>query len=508
MKDYDKLAERPIEQAAPPTPVTAESAITLNALFPYEMLCKALTDALPAEVPLKGRERVCMNVERKVQKTIEERIGGDVGKFVGAVARIVTKVVTVGQVENLCLDVDYEASIRRDGNVLASQITNGVRMSVPIRIDGHAGFVGALADFLKLNKKNFRGALTAQADVALSVNQNWCPTVTVKPDFSWRDKAELEVASKFWINVDNQAGPEIKRTMNEAVAKIPDLITCERVKELVQPIWHVYDVALPSIAGQPGRVIVTPQRVGFSGLSYTPTGAQLAMMLTAKTEVQVGAQTDTSAQPASALPLPKLDTIPPQQNTLNLSVPIAVTYESLGKLMSDALVGKTFEGKADSVSASVTVREAKVYPSSERVVVAIRFESQVSKPKSLAPQGWIYLVAKPSFDPATQTLSVTDTDFSRIIDNDFWNVLSFLFQDQIRKAVQDEARINLRPTINEARATLKKELAIAASKEGINVDVKDDFVGLSKVAVTSRGLEVAVALQGSANIVVLNRPDS
>ena len=74
-------------------------------------------------------------------------------------------------------------------------------MSVQVSIDGSAGFVGALANFLKLNKKNFRGALTAQADISLGVNEDWCPTVTATPDFSWSDKAQLEVAGKLWINV-------------------------------------------------------------------------------------------------------------------------------------------------------------------------------------------------------------------------------------------------------------------------------------------------------------------
>jgi hypothetical protein len=508
-KKYGELAERPAEQAAPTVPVKEESFITLNALFPYKMLSQALTTALPAEIPLQGRERVCMNVERQVQKTVEERIGGDVGKFIGGVARIITKVVTVGQVENLCLDVDYQATIRRDGNVIVSQNGDSVRLSVPIRADGHAGFTGDLAGFLKLHKKNFRGALTATADVRLGVDENWCPTVSATPDFSWRDKAELEVAGKFWINIDSQAGPEIKKAMNDAAAKIPSIVTCDQIKQLVQPIWHEYVVALPSISGQPGQVVVNPERVGFSGLSYTTTGIQLALMLSAQTEVRLGAPPAALAAPGGAameLPLPNLERIPVQQNTMKLAVPLTANFESLQSLAAAALVDKPFEGKTDAVSASVTVKEVKVYPSGELLVVGVRFESKISQPKTLAPKGWVYLLAKPHFDLQTQTLTLTEADFSRIIDNDVWNVLSFLFQDRIRKAVEDAARIDLRPKIAEARAVLRKELAAAAAKEGINIDLKNDFLGLSRVAVVDAGIQVVVGLEGEANIVVLNRP--
>ena len=512
-KDYAELAERPAEQAVPAVPTKEESLITLNALSPYETLSQALTTALPAEIPFQGREHVCMDIERQVQKTIEERIGGDVGKLIGGVARIITKVVTVGQVENLCLDVDYHATIRRDGNVIINQNGDSVRLSVPVRADGQAGFAGDLAGFLKLNKKNFRGALTATADIRLGVDENWCPTVSTTPDFFWRDKAELEVAGKFWINIDGQAGPEIKKAMSDAAAKIPSIVTCDQLKKLVQPIWHEYAVSLPAIAGQPGKVVVTPQRVGFSGLSYTPTGTQLALMITAQSEVRIGAVPAQETAPAASsvpvkeLPLPKLEKIPAQQNTLKLAVPITASYASIQSLASAALVDKPFEGKTDTVSASVTVKEVTVYPSAERLVVGVRFESKISKPKSLAPQGWVYLIAKPSFDLSTQTLTLTEVDFSRIIDNDLWNLLSFLFQDQIRKAVVNSARIDLRPQIAETRATLHKELSAAAAMEGVNINLKDDFLGLSMVAVTDAGVQVVVGLEGAANIVVLNRPN-
>ena len=55
------------------------------------------------------------------------------------------------------------------------------------------------------------------------------------------------------------------------------------------------------------------------------------------------------------------------------------------------------------------------------------------------------------------------------------------------------------------RATPK--VAEAAAKEGVNFDLKYDFLGLSRVAVTDAGVQVAVGLEGVASIVVLNRPN-
>ncbi|MDM0109841.1 DUF4403 family protein [Variovorax sp. J22R24] len=503
-KTYKELAEQPPIRPNEVAPTSAESLITLNALFHYETISKALTEALPTNVPLQGRQSVCINVNKEVQQTVEKQVGGDVGKVLGAVARFITTVVTVNQVENLCLDIDYNANIVRDGPAVISALPSGVRLSLPIRAEGSAGFVGALADFFALNKKNFRGSLTAWADVEMGIDEAWCPTFLATPNFVWRNKAELEVAGKFWIDIDGEAGPAIKKAMNDAVAKIPALLTCDKVKQLVAPIWHVYDISLARVAGQAGRIIVTPQRVGFSGFSYTPTGAQLALMLVAKTEVILG------DSPASAttdlLPLPKLERMSPKQNELNLTVPITVTYDSLERLATAAVVGKTYEGKAGSTAASATIKEVKIYPSGDDLVVGVKFDSKISAPTSLTPKGWVYFLAKPSFDPALQSLSLVDFSFSRIIDNDLWNVLSPLFQNQIWSTVQNATSINLRPIVTEARTAMKKELATVAAREGINVTLDDQFLGLTKIALTKIGPQIDVAFRGSADIVVLSMP--
>lgn len=43
-------------------------------------------------------------------------------------------------------------------------------------------------------------------------------------------------------------------------------------------------------------------------------------------------------------------------------------------------------------------------------------------------------------------------------------------------------------------------------KEGINIDLKNDFIGLKQVAMTDTGVRIFVRSSGSANILLLNRP--
>lgn len=548
-KGYADLSEKPPEQANAALPTKAQSLITLNALFPYGMISKAFTDALPASTVLNGRQHICVDVTEQVQQSVQRAVGGDVGKFLGQVAKIVTDIVTVQQVRNACLDLDYQANVTRSGPVTFTPLPTGLRLTIPVSVDGSAGFAGDLAKVLKLDKKNFRGAIIATADIDMGINEDWCPVIKAVPDFVWSDRAQLEVMGKFWIDIDSEAGPKIKAAMQDAASKIPGLISCQRVKDLVAPVWHTYEVALPKIMGQTGLVTITPQRVGFSGLNYTPAGVQLALMLTAETQVKLepagtGASSlattqgpankpedvtkrpqlpigRVAAQVPSAVPagdppvialdskpleLPKLEKIPPQQNSLNLSIPVLASYQSIDQLVASKAVGQVFEGRAAGTTATVKILKTAFYPSGDRLVVGVQFESKITKPKSLAPQGWIYLVAKPQFDVATQTMTLTNVDFSRAIDNDAWNALSFLFQSKIRTAIANAAKLDLRKDITDARAGLRKQLLESAAKEGINLALDDQFVGLTGLALTKDGIQIVLSLKGTSNIIVLNKP--
>ena len=143
--------------------------------------------------------------------------GGDIlnwlGSVVGQATKFITQVVTVNQLRHVCQDVDYRVAIHRDGPVTISAAPSGsaLRISVPITVSGEAGFSGDVAKAVALDRKSFRGSILAFADVTADLGSDWCPKVQVTPDFIWRDKAQLEVAGKFWITIDGTTGPKIDR---------------------------------------------------------------------------------------------------------------------------------------------------------------------------------------------------------------------------------------------------------------------------------------------------------
>jgi hypothetical protein len=106
-KKESNIGEKPERKAGPPVEVKEESLVTVNVLFPYTALSNGITAAIPAAIPVEGRKNVCKKV------LIE-----------------------------ICTDIDYKATVTREGDVSVAPQADSVRLTAPLKVDGYAGFNG------------------------------------------------------------------------------------------------------------------------------------------------------------------------------------------------------------------------------------------------------------------------------------------------------------------------------------------------------------------------------
>ena len=170
-----ELSQRPPRESAPAPVPAGESHLGTEIVLPYAVLMEALNKAAPVAETFSGREPFEVNVDKQVQKTVEEQVGGDVGKVLGGLARVVTKVITVNQSEKVKGAIDYAVTIRRDGPIRLSVHHDRLRVAIPLSVRGHAGLTGDAAKALGLDRKNFKGAITALADCQFGLSRGLVP---------------------------------------------------------------------------------------------------------------------------------------------------------------------------------------------------------------------------------------------------------------------------------------------------------------------------------------------
>ena len=475
----------------------------LTALIPYESLSTALNAAVPKKLTVEGRRQLCGSLSEAAAIAITRNVGGDGIKILGWIVGTWVKVVTLTAGENKCFDGDYKATISRPGDFVTGLHGEALHIEAPFKVEGAVGLVGTGAQAFGLDKKNVRGEVLAYADITTQIERNWCPTVQITPGITWKEAAKVEVMERWWMDIDSQATEGFKKGVEEAQKQLPKLLTCDLVKNKVQPLWHQYMFDIPKKAGVEGVVIVTPKRVGLSTITNTPKGIQLSLMMEAETEVNLGKQPPASTEKPALIKLPMLEQIPPAANGFKLSIPLTVDYLSLQDLAGKVLMKKPFEIKNAAFEGRLDVEEVKAFPSGEHAVIGVKFRSKLSRPKSLAPQGWVYIKTKLSLDPATQVLHPIELSFSRIVDNDLWNAASYIFQNLIKPHIEKELAVDLKNEIANVQAEQRTTILESLKKDGFDVELKDRPITVASVEILEGGVRLLVRFEGTANVVVL-----
>jgi hypothetical protein len=502
-QSYRDVTERPTEQAAPVgRPLKETSVIGLTALLPYETLSKALNTAIPSSFHVEGRRQICGSLSEAAANAVNNTLGGDGGKVAAFFTKLWVQVSTLRAGEDKCFDGDYKATITREGEFIAGLNGDAFHISVPIKVNGTVGLAGDGAKVFGLDKKNVRGEVLAYADIAMQIDQNWCPVMQVKPGFSWRDPAKVELMGNWWLGIDSQATEKITQGINEGQKQLPALVSCDLVKDKVKPLWHQHVIGLPMESGVEGAVVVTPLRIGLSGLSNTPNGMQVSLMLEASTEVLLDKAASPAVETPALVTLPTLQQIPSAADGFSMSIPVTVSYPSLQELLRIELMKKPFTFTSKVAEGSLTVKEVRTFPAGDRLVLGIRFDSELSRPKSLAPKGWVYITARPHFDPTTQTLTLGDLSYSRIIDNDLWNAVSYVFQGPIRALLETGAKIDMQEKIASVQSGLRTQIVEVLHKSGLALELKDRPMKAAMVEVLEGGVRVVIKFEGAAKVTV------
>lgn len=496
-RDRELSVKPPRSATSEPLPASS-STVQLRATLPVSVITEALGKAVPATFPIAGRQKVCAQLTEQIKKTIEKKIGGDVGKFVGAVAKLVTEVVTLNQTREVCQDVDYHVNINRDGPVQVTSASDHIHISVPISASGQAGFTGEVAKALALDKKNFRGALIAFADIRLDLNRDWCPQLSATADFNWTNKAEFEIVHNWWINIDGQIGPRLKDMISDALRDLKKTLTCDDIKKAVRPSWHPYlfPITLPTSSEPVAFVNVVPLKIGFSGIEYQTAALRLAMSIEARTEV-------TTAPPemSKGFDLPPLERISNTANHIDVTVPIRVGYDMAVAQWSALVKGKTFSASTSAGEVKVMVSTLELYPSAGQLAFAMHVAAKVPG-RIFDTSGQVYLAADPFLDAPNQRLRMKNVRVTRQLDNELWSILSAVFDTQIRQIIEEKAVYDLKPDIAKLQQAMNQQLAKLNETQNIDINLQTGFVGLRKINVADEALEVAVGLTGTADITI------
>lgn len=443
-----------------------ETMLALRADIPLSLIRNAASQAIPAEYRFGGN-------------------GPDVGGTINPGGWNIVKI-------DVKAGTRYEGTVRRVGDLTVSGSGHVVLVALPIEINGNGGFRGDGARMLGLHAKNFRASLIIRARVTIDINPDWTPAVTIVPELEWTENPKVEVVSRAWVDIRSHVEGPMRAQLEAMAAKIRSAIPVDVIKREVEKAWRVYSMPVGSAGLLTVWVHLVPIEIGTSGVVVTNDQIRVGVSLKARTEIS------TDATPKAELPpLPALSRMPAGPGRLSIAVPVRVDYELLRTAVLAEVGNKEFSAEITGGKATVTIKDAFVYPAGERIAIGLSFEARMSG-RLLDVKGKLFLTGKPVVEHEGTVVQLVDVGFTRQLNNPLWNIVSVIFEDQIKNAIEDGARVDLAPDIAKQVAALNAGLADPSKTQGVKVTIRDVKAGVDSIVPEAK--EIAALIRVDVGI--------
>ncbi|MQW33446.1 DUF4403 family protein [Sinorhizobium meliloti] len=458
------LSQPPVRQGVAETVRPSESTIGVRLSVPLPVLNAAFNELMPASYSGDGVG------EEKCARVFGVRV---------------------------CAGTKYNFTARRS-DVRFARNGDRLRGSLSLNVQGQGGFRGAVADALDLDAKNFEAAADIGVNAAMSLMPDWCPLIAVDLDYTWTKRPTVEIVDGVNVTISGIVDGQIRNTLSGLSEKLKTAIPCDSVKNAVQKVWRNYDIPVDVPDRPTLHVLFKPKAIGTSGLIVADDHVRIAVGSRSDVEVNTAA-----AASSEVTPLPALGEVPDSVGKLDVSLPLRADYGSLSEAILEAVKDKPFGFAVGSGKGFVTITKAEIFPSAGKIGIGLEFSADL--PGNLFnTSGVVYATARVAPDKTGKVITLTDFDYSRILDNGFWSALSAVFENQIKAQVQRVARIDLDPHLDRGKEALRAAIADPSKTGGLRIEVGSPDARIVAITPTEQYLSVIAAITGTLDTTLVD----
>ncbi|MBI1202177.1 MAG: DUF4403 family protein [Rhodopseudomonas sp.] len=340
-----------------------------------------------------------------------------------------------------------------------------------------------------------------------SVATNWRLQPNLSAQVAVGNSAVQVVGIK--INMANEARPLIERAVNEQVAALEQRIRNDPFLERsAREQWTKMCRSIPLGGGDTGLpqlwLEIKPTRAVSAQPRVDARNLTLAVGVEADTRI-------TAQQTKPTCPFPAtLDLVAPMDiGRLAIALPIDVPFTDLSKLLDAQLKGHRYPEGADA-PVEVEVRSASLAAAGNRILIALKVKAHERKSWfGFGADANVHIWGKPTLDARTQVLRLTDVtlDIDTSSGYGLLNAAARAALPYLQQAIADQAKIDLTPFLNDAKAKIGVALAdFRKNSNGVAVDADVRDLRLTDIAFDSNTLRVVAEADGGVKVAVTDLP--
>lgn len=369
--------------------------------------------------------------------------------------------------------------------IIQAEDKEKIRVELPVRIRGEVGLKpGGLRNLFQSKiplDKSFSPIFLVNPEV----NENWSMGIS---EFELVDLGGKMTFSVLGMELDlsQLIAREIENYAAKNLTSKPDLI---RLKPLVDQLWNQM--------GKPVFVVFQGKKMAFS---IQPDSVKLSENFTQEGiyTINLGLRGKVNYHPADAapsrpFPLPRLTENTNSDNSLNIRIPLRLSYEEIDELLSE-----NFANQAIRVNKTTTFIPSNFKSRSygEKLGISMDFHAEQVNGKNI--DGELFLVGSPTFDSKNQVLIFDQVNFNLESDSRKAKTAAALKKGKIIRQLNKKLRFPMAEVLEGSLSGIKERLAFEtpiADLKIIDLEIYPD--GFYP---TATGLEIQLKATGKVDI--------
>ncbi|MFN4000302.1 DUF4403 family protein [Algoriphagus sp.] len=321
------------------------------------------------------------------------------------------------------------------------------RVELPIRVRGEVGLKpGGLRNLFQ-SKIPLDESFSPIFLINPEINENWSVGIS---DFELVDlggKMSFNVLG-MELDLSQMITREIQDFASKNLISNPDLI---KLKPLVDQLWN--EVGKPVFVEFQGKKMafsIQPDSLKISE-SFTPEGNY---------QINLGMKGKVNSHPAAAapsrpFPLPKLTPNDKADNSLDIRIPLSLTYVEI-----DELLRENFANQAIRVNKTTVFRPSNFKSRSygEKIGISMDFHAEQENGKAI--DGELFLVGLPAFDSENQVLIFEQVNFNLKSNSPKAKTAAALKKGKIIRQLNQKLRFPLAEVMEGSLGGINERLAL------------------------------------------------
>jgi len=379
-----------------------------------------------------------------------------------------------------------EYRLRREEDAKVAEEDGKIKISFPVRF--HVRFASTVQAVL------VRVPISAQTegdlDVSIILNprveRDWSIRTDAEVDFTWTNPPRFNVFMGIQVGVLTESEKFLRDAIRDNLYKIDNVINGEiRLRDTMQREWD--NLVLPVRAADSVFLHFDPQDIAAPPIDITPEEVTLRTRVETPISLSIGLG---DIVPARRRSLPPLSQYISDGEAINLNVNTLLNYDFLEQKAMRAFSGR----EVDMEAATVTVRSLSLMGSGENLVAAFEISAAGSS-------GTIYALGEPHFDEDARVLSMKNLELDVETRDGLTKTAAWLLRPALIRFLSEKLEWELGAKIDELMEEARDMFASRNLRDEFELKGTLDIARFSGLRVTSQGIEIALNLEGAAELI-------